>query len=306
MRSPLAGRAPRRIVASVPDVTRDRERRPCHSSIFCSLPLPSLLAATVFFSLLLGWVIFVLVRLGARVSGLDSAKSLPIHDLVMVTSLMFALMLSFAAAGIWNDWVQARGAVQREALALENVLALSDGLSPERAAKVRAGVIAYARAAAEQEWPAMAEQVDMDDPLYDVSDRALVGVITELSREVATPGASAVSMMLLPQVFEARAARLARLTLASAGLSGVQWFVLVTLMAGMLVAVALVYNDHAGTQAVAMNLCALACAAAFFVILAHDRPFVGVISVSPRPLLQLMAKADAGVPRVIGLQPDGR
>src|SRR5262245_13671064 len=82
-----------------------------------------------------------------------------------------SLMLSFAAAGIWNDWVQARGAVQREALALENVLALVDGLSPERAAKVRAGVLAYARAAAEQEWPAMAEQVDMDDPLYDVSDR---------------------------------------------------------------------------------------------------------------------------------------
>ena len=152
-----------------------------------NLPLPSLLAATVFLALLLCWIILVLVRLGVRMTGSGSAKSLPIQDMVMVTSLMFALMLSFAAAGIWNDWVQARGAVQREALALENVLALSDGLSPERAAKVRAGVLAYARAAAEQEWPAMAEQVDMDDPLYDVSDRALVGVITELSREVATP-----------------------------------------------------------------------------------------------------------------------
>jgi len=271
-----------------------------------NLPLPSLLAATVLLSVLLCWVIFVLVRLGFRVFGLASAKSLPIHDMVMVTSLMFALMLSFSAAGIWNDWVQARGAVQREALALENVLALADGLSPERAAKVRAGVLAYARAAAEQEWPAMAEQIDMDDPLYDVSDRALVGVIAELSREVATPVSSATAMALLPQIFEARAARLARLTLASAGLSGVQWFVLVALMAGMLVAVALVYNDNAGTQAVAMNLCALACASAFFVILAHDRPFVGVISVSPRPLLQLAAKADAGVPRVIGLHPDGK
>src|SRR5262245_60560676 len=92
-----------------------------------NLPLPSLLAATVLLSFLLCWVIFVLVRLGFRVFGLASAKSLPIHDMVMVTSLMFALMLSFSAAGIWNDWVQARGAVQREALALENVLALADG-----------------------------------------------------------------------------------------------------------------------------------------------------------------------------------
>jgi hypothetical protein len=271
-----------------------------------NLPLPSLFAATVFLALLLCWIILVLVRLGVRMAGSESAKSLPIQDMVMVTSLMFALMLSFAAAGIWNDWVQARGAVQREALALENVLALADGLSPERAAKVRAGVIAYAKGAAEQEWPAMAEQVDMDDPLFDVSDRALVGVIVELSREAAAPGASAVSMMLLPQLFDARSARLARLTLASSGLSGVQWFVLVVLMASMLVAVALVYNDRAGSQVVAMHLCTLACAAAFFVILAHDRPFVGVISVSPRPLLQLVAKADAGVPRVIGLHPDAR
>jgi lysylphosphatidylglycerol synthetase-like protein (DUF2156 family) len=207
-----------------------------------NLPLPSLLAVTVLLSLLLGWAILVLARLAVRVSGLDPAKPVPIHDLVRVTSLMFALMLSFSAAGIWNDWVQARGVVQREALALENVLALADGLSPERAAKVKAGVIAYARGAAEHEWPAMAQQVNMDDPLYAISDRALVSLIAELSREAVTPGSSVVSMMLLPQVFEARGARLARLTLSSAGLSGVQWFALLALMAGMLVGVALVYN----------------------------------------------------------------
>lgn len=267
-----------------------------------TLPLPTLLAATVLFALLMCWGILALVRVTVRAFGYDSAKPLPIHDLVTVTSIMFALMLSFSAAGIWNDWVQARTAVQREALALENVLALADGLSPERAAKVRASVVAYARGAAEQEWPAMAEQVDMDDPLYTVSDRTLVGLIAELSHETANPSSATTAMMLLPQVFEARAARLSRLTLASAGLSGVQWFSLVALMAGTLVAVGLVYNSHAGIQVVAMNLCALAGAAAFYVILAHDRPFVGVVSVSPRPLLQLAAKADAGLPRVIGSQ----
>jgi hypothetical protein len=67
----------------------------------------------VFLALLLCWFILALVWLGVRMAGSESAKSLPIQDMVMVTSLMFALMLSFAAAGIWNDWVQARGAVQR-------------------------------------------------------------------------------------------------------------------------------------------------------------------------------------------------
>lgn len=230
-----------------------------------NLPLPSLFAAIVVTGLVLAWLVLGLVRLVIRLLGVDPAKSLPIHDLTTVTSILFALMLSFAAAGIWNDWVHARTAVQREALALENVLALANGLSPEWAAKVKAGVNTYAKTAAEQEWPAMAREVDMDDPLFAVSDSALVNLITELSHEAVTPGGSPISPMLMPQIFEARSARLARLTLASSGMSGVQWFSLLCLIAITLLVVALVYNDHAGTQMLAVNLCAVAAAAAFFV-----------------------------------------
>jgi hypothetical protein len=42
------------------------------------------------------------------------------------------------------------------------------------------------------------------------------------------------------------------------------------------------------------------------VILAHDRPFIGVISVSPKPLLQVAAKANAASPRVVGSQLDAK
>src|SRR5262245_65116097 len=103
-----------------------------------NLPLPSLFAATVFLALLLCWLILALVWLGVRMAGSESAKSLPIQDMVMVTSLMFALMLSFAAAGIWNDWVQARGAVQREAVAVGYVVAVVEGLCRVHGAQVRA------------------------------------------------------------------------------------------------------------------------------------------------------------------------
>jgi hypothetical protein len=121
-----------------------------------NLPLPTLLAVTVLIGLLLCWGSLALGRVGVRLSGAVRAKGMPINDLVTVTSILFALMLSFSAAGIWNDWVQASGTVQREALALENVLALADGLSPDRAAKVKERIIAYAKAAAAYEWPAMA------------------------------------------------------------------------------------------------------------------------------------------------------
>jgi uncharacterized protein DUF4239 len=271
-----------------------------------SLPLPGLLAATVFLGLVLSWAIVGLVRFSVRLSGFDPAKPLPIHDLVPVTSILFALMVAFSASGIWNDWQQARSAVQREALALENVLALAEGLSSERTAKVKESVIAYAKAAAEHEWPAMARQADTDDPLYAVSDRILVSLIAELSREAVTTGTSPISAMLLPQIFEARGARLARLTLAHSGLSGVQWSALIALIVSALVVAALVHNNQAGIQVLAMSLYSVAAATTFFVILAHDRPFIGVISVSPRPLLQVAAKANAGIPRAIGSQLEAR
>lgn len=186
------------------------------------LPLPVLLAATVCLAILLSLAILGLVRFGVRLSGVDPGKPLPIQDLVPVTSIFFALMVAFSASGIWNDWLQARNAVQREALALENVLALAEGLSSERAAMVKEGVFAYAKAAAEHEWPAMARQADMDDARYAVSDPILVSLIAELASDQVTRGSSPASAMLLPQIFEVRGARLARVTLANSGLTGVQ------------------------------------------------------------------------------------
>jgi hypothetical protein len=268
-----------------------------------SLPIPTLLAVTLVLGLVVSWAILGLVRLGVRLSGFDTAKPLPIQDLVPVTSIFFALMVAFSASGIWNDWLQARNAVQREALALENVLALAEGLSSERAGKVKESVGAYAKAVAQHEWPAMARQADMEDPFYAVSDPILVSLVAELASEVDT---RAISAMLLPQIFEARGARLARLSMAHSGLTGVQWFALITLIVSALIAVALVHNDKLGIQVLAMSLYGVAAAATFFVILAHDRPFVGVISVSPKPLLQVAAKANTAIPRVIGPQSEAR
>jgi hypothetical protein len=68
----------------------------------------------------------------------------------------------------------------------------------------------------------------------------------------------------------------------------------------------LVHNDRAGIRALAMTVYAVAAAATFFVILAHDRPFIGVISVSSKPLLQVASKANNAGPRVVGTQLDAR
>jgi hypothetical protein len=92
---------------------------------------------------------------------------------------------------------------------------------------------------------------------------------------------------LLGQIVEARNARLSRITLANGGVSRAQWLAMILLASAALVAVGVCHNHHFGIQVVSMNLYAFAAVAALFVILAHDRPFVGIISVSPAPLVHL-------------------
>ena len=55
-------------------------------------------------------------------------------------------------------------------------------------------------AAVEKEWPAMSREIDMDDPLYAISDSAQVSLIADLSHEAVMPGSSPVSAMMLPQI----------------------------------------------------------------------------------------------------------
>jgi len=98
-----------------------------------SLPFPILCAVTAALSLLAGWLILGGVCVTLRLRGWDPAKPINVPELATITSVLFALLLSFSAAGVWNDRQQAQNAVRREALALENVLGLANGLPAERA-----------------------------------------------------------------------------------------------------------------------------------------------------------------------------
>jgi hypothetical protein len=101
-----------------------------------NLSLTTMFIATLAVGLTLCWIMLALVRLGIRGSGVDPAVPLPIRDtLIDSVSAMFALMMAFSAAGIWNDTSQANTAVQRESNALENVLALARSLPTDLSQK---------------------------------------------------------------------------------------------------------------------------------------------------------------------------
>lgn len=255
-----------------------------------NLPLAAMFLVALAIGFALCVVILSVVRVAVRMSGLNPVVQLPVRDTIIgAVSTIFALMMAFSAAGIWNDTLLANSAVQREANAIENALALARGLPADLTEKIRDGVVRYSRLVVERDWPAMARRTGVNSPAYEESDRELIGLINVLAREPERTASLPTIAPLLGQIAEARNARLARLTLANAGVSVAQWLAMVLIASTALTAVALCHNHHFGMQVVAMGLYTLVASSAFFVILAHDRPFVGVISVSPAPIQHLAA-----------------
>ena len=56
----------------------------------------------------------------------------------------------------------------------------------------------------------------------------------------------------------------------------------------------MVHNDNRLASAITMGLFGIGVAAAFLLILAHERPFTGDLAVSPNPLLQVMPVLGSG------------
>jgi hypothetical protein len=254
-----------------------------------TLPLPAMFLVSFLITLIVALLIIASVRGTLRHFGYGQGAPFALRDVVVTgTSAMFALMIAFSAVGIWNDANQARAAVQREANALENVLSIAASFPPVLRERITADVKTYARQVLDVDWPAMIRKVHFTDHIYDPSEKILIDLVEAVARAASNPGALANASMAVGQVVEVRSARLARITLATQGVSGPQWVAMVLIAAVAMIALAMIHNHDRLAQLFAMAIYAGAVSAAFFVILAHDRPFVGQISVGWQPIAQLL------------------
>ena len=71
-------------------------------------------------------------------------------------SVVFALLVGFLAAQVWNDGQQANAAVNREASALRAAVLLAAAFPGESERRLRELVGSHIQQAAADEWPAMA------------------------------------------------------------------------------------------------------------------------------------------------------
>jgi hypothetical protein len=233
------------------------------------------------------------VRLAVRLLKLGRTRPFPIRDaLISSLSAMFALMVAFSAAGIWSDAIQARGAVQREANSIENIVAIASGFPDELREQVHSEMLRYARRAVQRDWPAMRHRAGLNETLLERSNSPLVALITHASEESGKGRSLPLSEVLIGQLVDLRAARLQRETIARGGVSPAQWLAMILIALGAMTMIAIAHNHEIGLQAATLGVYAVGVSSAFFVILAHDRPFVGYLGVGPIPIEQVIERIE--------------
>lgn len=258
------------------------------------LPLAELFVAC----LACGAFVLLLVVVGARLTlrALRVPPSQTLFEgntLVTLLSVLFTMLVAFSAAGIWNDQVQARAVIQREANAMENIFALASSYPNELREEVYYELIRHGRRILDSDWPAMQQQLrpDVNENLYDRSNNPLVTLITRVATEAARGTQRLpLSDLMVGQVLELRSARLQREMIARGGISSAQWLAMLLIAIAALMVIMLSQEKQFSMRLRMAGIYVAAVSVAFVVILAHDRPFAGASGVKPIPIEQAIKR----------------
>jgi hypothetical protein len=199
--------------------------------------------------------------------------------------ILFGLFVAFTAAQVWTDNDHASAAVNREASALKTVLVLAATFPGEPEARLRNLVQRYIEEAANQEWPMMARHA----ATLSVSPAPLTEALQQtLALSSNNPGQQIAQREIAASLESALEARRQRILVSRSHVNLAKWACLLLQAACALLAIAMVHSDNRRASAISSGLFASGVAASILLILAHDEPFQGQISIRREPLLQVM------------------
>ena len=191
----------------------------------------------------------------------------------------------FTAAQVWTDNEKARAEIDREASALRSAAILATSFPGEFQAQLRELTRRYIADVVAQEWPMMAQGT--------ANLRAIPGVLAEalqgtLALNPSHAGQKAAQRDIATALETALDARRQRILISESQVNLLKWVCLFIQAVCALVAIAMVHSDNRFASIMALGIFATGIAASTLLILAHDRPFTGDISIKPDPLLQVM------------------
>ena len=254
-----------------------------------NLPVPWMALVIFGFTYALAAAIYAVI---AALAPRGLAKSFKAISVGMLPSLgiIFGLFVAFTAAQVWSDNDRATAAISREASALRSVLVFAAIFPGEPEARLHGLIKDYAQETATVEWPMMARQT----ATLGTTPRALSEALQfVLALPAAGPGQQTAQHEIVSAIETARDARRQRIIVSLAEVDLVKWVCLYLQAMSVLQAIAMVHAEDRGASRITLGLFATGIAASVLLIAAHDRPFVGQLSVAPDPLLQIIPSAPA-------------
>lgn len=236
-------------------------------------------AATYGAAALIYRIVFLLAR-GDRVRDFKGVSA----GLLSPLGVIFGLMVAFLAAQIWGDIDRANGAVNREASALRAVMLLSPGFPGEPGERLRELVRQQIRDAETIEWPAMARK---EASLTMIPKPLAQALQTTVTLNPQGPGQVIAQREIVSALEIALDARRQRILTSHSEVNWVKWMTLMIQAICTLLTIAMVHSDNRGSARIALGLFSTAIAVCILLLLSHDRPFTGQLSVKPAVLLQV-------------------
>ncbi|MGN6747816.1 MAG: DUF4239 domain-containing protein [Xanthobacteraceae bacterium] len=203
--------------------------------------------------------------------------------------ILFALFVAFTATQVWSDNDKANSVVDREASALKTVVILAAAFPGEAETRLRKLIRSYIADASAQEWPMMAHRTAT---LQVIPYSLAQALELTLALTPSSQGQQTAQREITTSLENALDARRQRIIISYVQVNWIKWLCLSLQAACALIAIAMVHSDNPLASAITLGLFAIGVAASLLLILAHDRPFTGDLSVSPAPLLQVMPELE--------------
>lgn len=212
-------------------------------------------------------ITFPLVRAGRDVSPVLQA----------ICGTLFVLATTFLASSVWAVQDRASEAVAIEAREVRMLRTLSQLLPEPRRNEVVNLVTGYADQSA-AEWPQMADAGGSRE-----AERALAALYDAAAS--LAPNEQMLSQAFMTALKAVGEAREHRLDIARSSLSADQWAAMLILALIMAVAVTFVHASSEGGRAIALGLVSVVVSTALFLLIAHDRPFIGWDALGPQAVI---------------------
>lgn len=204
---------------------------------------------------------------------------------VLSIGLTTSLVLGFVFQRAWESFDVASKSLGQEVVQLGQIASASSFLSAEHSAGVLEGVKIHIRHVLDSEWPQMATDhgpsVTRAPGLAAVKAALMFSPRDDVEREG--------QRFIMSALSEAAAARSSRIRASHALIAAPLWWTIITLSVLLLVGIAFATSVTPVTSALSVTLSTLAITSLLTIIIGFDRPFSGGVTVSKKPMEDLLA-----------------